>query len=65
MSEWIKVEDRLPDGFESVIAAGLLDGDEKVSVNEAYYAGRWESVRGHTMLRGVTHWMPLPQPPKV
>ena len=54
MSEWIPVSERLPPEETRVLAT---DGD-KVFESE-YWSGRWE------WCADVTHWMPLPNPPKV
>lgn len=66
MSEWISVEDRLPEELDGVItyrgecghvtAATFLNGD---------FQGISISVGGFVKLGGnVTHWMPLPNPPE-
>ena len=54
MSQWIPVNERLPDEEVRVLA---YDGD-KVFESE-YWNGSWE------WLADVTHWMPLPNPPEV
>ena len=61
MTEWISVKDRLPKLFEDVLT---YDGDGGIRINwleelvdeVAYFAygGKY-----------VTHWMPLPEPPKI
>jgi hypothetical protein len=64
MSEWISVEDRLPEIHEEVLVfvkrharTGHLYG--RISAK----GGRpWWAV-GNRHLTGVTHWMPLPEPP--
>jgi hypothetical protein len=53
MSEWIPVSERLPPEETRVLA---YDG---TSVFESEYMhGRWE------WLADVTHWLPMPNPPK-
>ena len=56
MSEWIPVEDRLPEETCRVLAYHKGFG-----VFEAGYDKRnnWGSLR-----TSITHWMPLPEPPK-
>ena len=50
---WISVKDRLPENDDEVaIASGSY-------MTTGYYDGEW-----HGMLSYVTHWMPLPEPPK-
>ncbi len=60
MSDWISVEDKLPDENTNVIVDGGI----------AYYRkGLWMTLTGE-LFPGkpiqwiVTHWMPLPEPPK-
>ena len=59
---WISVEERLPWMNQKVLVS---DGG---IVTEAHYNGRGEWIHnGHDMEIGgviVTHWMPLPEPPK-
>ena len=57
MSEWISVEDGLPGRVYVLVwesgcpNVGYLSG-----------SGKWYVDRDE-VTRGVTHWMPLPQPP--
>ena len=63
---WIKCSDRLPERTVSAIVWG-----KNVGVREGYYNALdgfkcWMyhgNERPH-FLNGVTHWMPLPEPPK-
>ncbi len=77
--EWISVKDRLPNNNELVIAYGKKEtdsekdvwlvtfykeviekcGDHKKNISDQY----WEKTNGYDVDE-VTHWMPLPQPPK-
>lgn len=73
--EWISVKDRLPKGAkagetsENVIAL-TIDGEVTTGWMDALGSDKWWLVIGtddtHTCwgLGYVTHWMPLPQPPK-
>lgn len=75
--EWISVKDRLPDPNEKVIVYnaendGTFFARRLVSrfewwdwVTKEYINWRWLPY-GYTniMLESVTHWMPLPKPPK-
>ena len=57
-TDWIKVEDRLPDTDVSVLVY-----DERQGVLVADYDGAWGfSNYEHGMLDYVTHWMPLVLP---
>jgi hypothetical protein len=55
MSEWISVEDAKPADRTAVIVV-MDHGDSKVT--DVYYWDRFWSANN------VTHWMPLPEPPK-
>ena len=62
VQEWISVKDRLPEsGKESVLIA-LRWGEVDIGWCED---GRWRSEFVNEYEDGeVTHWMPLPNPPK-
>ena len=62
MQEWVSVKDGLPEnGKESVLIA-LRWGEVDIGWCED---GRWRSEFVNEYEDGeVTHWMPLPQPPK-
>ena len=57
VQEWVPVDDRLPKPFENVIV--FRDGKISIDYNEGngWFAYDFNGKR-------VTHWMPLPQPPK-
>lgn len=63
-SEWISVEERLPDPFVSVLGY-CPDEDPLPTVHECYLSGygQWCSAQVYGMEK-VTHWMPLPEPPE-
>ncbi len=63
--KWIKVEDELPEEYESVIGYDPT-GDRQEDRNEMFYArGELRFVRdGIESCNSVTHWMPFPDPPK-
>lgn len=64
-SEWISVEERLPDNNTERVLVFLVDDDFTKPIGEnkidtdRFVDGKW--VRWS---RFVTHWMPLPEPPK-
>lgn len=67
MAEWISVKDRLPEKGQEVLAyRGGFIGD----LMDVYtYLGddRWEDDYGYwetAETEGITHWTPLPEPPK-
>ena len=65
VQEWVSVDDRLPESGVSVLA-------------RCFYHGKWTTLVCHTSKENagqwytdevcqwvkVTHWMPIPQPPK-
>lgn len=63
VQEWISVKDRLPENICPVLVA--LDGIS-IAFNGWYHDGKWWTVGAGTrpFTQKVTHWMPLPQPPK-
>ena len=56
---WISVKDRLPEEMQAVLA--IFD-DESLAI-VWMYCQQWHMV-GEPYLTGITHWMPLPEPPK-
>lgn len=57
-SEWISVEDRLPEEFKSVLVCGDDIRSVALYKDAIFYVDF--SVLHHSK---VTHWMPLPTPP--
>lgn len=72
MSEWISVDDRLPDPRERVLIFIDYKSDTvSPSIHDSTYTGSTFRRGGATVNAlpnnegiGVTHWMPLPEPPK-
>ena len=65
MNEWISVEDGLPKLWESVLLYwyGGVQYGSLCKYGETLY---WEIVYvGSIHFTEVTHWQPLPDPPKV
>ncbi len=75
MSEWISVEDRLPDAGSYVLAAipySFLTGTKLEKngftvITLIYDKGEegafWFDDRAGEEQQDITHWMPLPKPP--
>lgn len=63
--QWIPVTDFLPEPCADVlIALPEFMGDKTPCVELGFYRrGQWY-LTGECELREVTHWMPLPEPPK-
>ena len=61
--EWISVEDKLPEEYQQVLA--YYYGDVYVL---AYYDGGFKDFdeQGYPdePFEDISHWMPLPEPPK-
>ena len=75
VQEWISVDDRLPekDGCYIVTACdeGCSCGDgiwyDTVVIEAEYYKGEWswnENGTEYDITDLVTHWQPMPNPPK-
>lgn len=63
--EWIAVKDRLPTPFVSVLVQ--MPGEEPFpTVREGFISndGIWQSAMFRREPGEVTHWQPMPQPPK-
>ena len=59
--KWIPVTERLPDDNERVIAYRPLEAD----ASTYKYCVMWGwAVRSSLRHMRITHWMPLPEPPK-
>lgn len=52
---WISVKDRLPMKRKQVLVYSITHGVRSDFID---WSGRWYTVKN------VTHWMPLPEPPK-
>jgi len=62
MNEWISIKERLPESHDDML---LRDGED------TYYIGwwrkdaeSWDSYEHGWIRANITHWMPLPEPPK-
>ena len=68
VQEWISVKDRLPDMNEEVFAVyknSLFENGPKFTKVLHRESKHWVGRNGYRYLyENITHWMPLPQPPK-
>lgn len=70
MSEWISVKDRLPDNDDFVLA--IVSGKTgSIKLDNAYELAQFSMDEGWILEMWpewedpkVSHWMPLPEPPK-
>jgi hypothetical protein len=66
-NSWISVEERLPKSRADVLVVAYW-GEEWQTMTGWYSAmmGKWRIITpfGEREPGGVTHWMPLPEPPK-
>jgi hypothetical protein len=68
MADWISVKDRLPEIWVKVLSfQPTFDEDCHGMIRGAVYIGngKWRETEHHEMMElPVTHWLPLPEPPK-
>ena len=67
--EWISVEDRLPQSVSSVLMTynDFVIGGEFANGKFYHLSGACAHIPGYCYCEeqeGITHWMPLPEPPK-
>ena len=62
-SKWIPVGERLPENFVSVLGY-MTDAGEFPPVRECYTVGNAFYFPALCDRHPVSHWMPLPEPPK-
>ena len=66
MSEWISVEDRMPEAYEWVLIyePDAEETSRSVRCSFARDNGTWYGGFSDLSAEEVTHWMPIPEPPK-
>lgn len=65
--QWISVEERVPEVGEDVLTLSATGAARVMHLNKSGYDWSVEVSRWHGFLMprdSVTHWMPLPEPPK-
>lgn len=64
VQEWISVDDKLPEDDSDVLAY-LRIGEESRICPANYAKGMWfDCIFNTPVTESITHWMPIPQPPK-
>ena len=65
LPQWISVDDKLPEFCVSVLARCFYNGKWRTLVchTSKEHAGEWYTDEVCQWVK-VTHWMPLPEPPK-
>lgn len=67
-ARWIPVTERLPEEWKTVLTFQPTTTDDKGIIQTCVYIGipgKWRQAWNHEFLElPVTHWMPLPEPPK-
>ena len=66
MGEWISVKDRLPEDCKKIL---VVNGRGYISISSLWRKDgskwTWVDSAGHfNHVNDITHWMPLPEPPK-
>lgn len=68
VQEWISVDDRLPEDSNDGFADAVLVTDGFVQHMAYFVGGEWRFAESgeikEPMWYRITHWMPLPTPPK-
>ena len=64
VQEWIPVTERLPEWGERVICTDGYAVFEQYRVGLSCVYGMWDRGGSKSPMQEVTHWMPLPNPPK-
>ena len=72
--KWISVEDRLPEtdienGFDSsedvlIYGKSAFFGEYMVTVGWINDKKEWQFIYPENDMQNITHWQPLPEPPK-
>jgi hypothetical protein len=67
--EWIPVNDQLPENLQKVLACDMYGEVYKLHFNNNFgnqwkYVVSGDGIYVSLTIHNVTHWMPLPEPPK-
>jgi hypothetical protein len=66
MNEWISVKDKFPQPGVFVLVTSPRDFENSLNIGINVYSKKhgWELKTTNCYAAGITHWMPLPEPPK-
>lgn len=66
VQKWIPVSERLPEEYEPVLVYDPSVGHGQYVMNATWSVYGWETEFDFDPCEnpGITHWMPLPEPPK-
>lgn len=64
MPKWNSVKDRLPKRMQTVLVSVQMFGTVFYDI-AAMNSAMWIGIGSSYEIKQVTHWMPLPEPPKV
>lgn len=62
MTKWQPIEMAPKDGTEVLVWDGSIRQISKFTVAGLDFDGHWWDAEGY-WISGITHWMPLPEPP--
>ncbi len=62
--EWVSVEDRLPEDGMTVLTIDT-EGKNEVCFYQKEWEGVFQQCGGLIKIFNITHWQPLPKPPKM
>lgn len=62
MMQWISVKDRLPEDDGKYLCCTRSGAIVVVKYHHFRDTGRWRTYE--SVAQSITHWMPLPEPPK-
>ena len=64
---WVSVKDRMPDRSGSYLVVLENVFVSYLTINVHYWNAKdeyWSGSQAHSRIIGISHWMPLPEPPE-
>lgn len=67
MNEWVSVKDRMPKSCGTYLVRVGKDGFNPQTKTAYWLASKkvWKGAEAYSVITDVSHWMPLPEPPKM